>query len=187
MGCATTGLSTPAAAWGYALRGILKGMTRCRAYICIAAMAVVAAGCGGATHKRPTAPVPRAGDFIGIYADDVFYGGPAYRHATLTQLRRAGIGLIRQPFAWNQFAADHGRYDDFVGAAAQEGIRVLPVVLGPQPGAPQATGGMAPPTDPAGFARYAAALAGRYGPRGSYWRNHPELPKLPITSWQIWN
>jgi hypothetical protein len=46
---------------------------------------------------------------------------------------------------------------------------------------------MAPPRDPAAFGRYAASLVKRYGPRGSFWPAHPDIPKLPIRSWQIWN
>jgi hypothetical protein len=34
---------------------------------------------------------------------------------------------------------------------------------------------------------FAAVLARRYGPNGSFWRANPELPKVPIRSWQVWN
>jgi hypothetical protein len=27
----------------------------------------------------------------------------------------------------------------------------------------------------------------RYGRRGTFWRQHPELPRQPVTEWQIWN
>ena len=27
----------------------------------------------------------------------------------------------------------------------------------------------------------------RYGPRGSFWAAHPEVPRRPIRDWQIWN
>ena len=27
----------------------------------------------------------------------------------------------------------------------------------------------------------------RYGPRGSFWSSHPDVPKIPIRRWQIWN
>ena len=30
-------------------------------------------------------------------------------------------------------------------------------------------------------------LARRYGPGGSFWREHPGLPRLPVQSWQVWN
>jgi hypothetical protein len=34
---------------------------------------------------------------------------------------------------------------------------------------------------------FGALLAGRYGPRGSFWHEHPGLPRLPVRSWQVWN
>jgi hypothetical protein len=37
------------------------------------------------------------------------------------------------------------------------------------------------------YAAYLTALIGRYGPRGSFWRENPSIPKMPIRSWQIWN
>jgi hypothetical protein len=156
------------------------------------ALAIVAliAGCGGHQKPKPPpppAPAPGLGDFVGIYSDDVFFGDDAYKSATLARERQAGIGLIRQPFAWSDFERDPQPFDAFVGAAARDGIRVLPVVLGPEPGAAPATGGMAPPRDVSTYAAYAAALENRYGPQGSFWSSHGDVPKLPIRSWQIWN
>jgi hypothetical protein len=46
---------------------------------------------------------------------------------------------------------------------------------------------MKPPTQPERFAGWAALLVQRYGPRGSFWKDHPDTPKLPITAWQVWN
>jgi hypothetical protein len=34
---------------------------------------------------------------------------------------------------------------------------------------------------------FMAALVDRYGPRGSFWGEHPELPRRPIRAWQLWN
>ena len=34
---------------------------------------------------------------------------------------------------------------------------------------------------------YLAALVERYGPDGTFWTDHPELPKHPLREWQIWN
>ena len=37
------------------------------------------------------------------------------------------------------------------------------------------------------FARFAGAAVRRYGPGGTFWDDHPELPERPIRAWQIWN
>ena len=37
------------------------------------------------------------------------------------------------------------------------------------------------------FARFAKAVVRRYGRRGTLWRQHPRVPKNPITAYQIWN
>jgi hypothetical protein len=153
----------------------------------------LASGCGESAEKPKPAPVPRAGDFVGVYADDVFFGDDRYRRDALGQQRDAGIGLIRQPFAWKDIETapgryEFGRYDALVGAAAGAGIRVLPMVLGPEPGAKAAgEGRMKPPTNVEAYARYAAALVARYGREGSFWSENPKAPKLPIRSWQVWN
>jgi hypothetical protein len=35
--------------------------------------------------------------------------------------------------------------------------------------------------------RFGAALARRYGPNGSFWSEHPDVPRRPISAWQVWN
>ena len=145
------------------------------------------AGCGGPDNP-PKAPAAKAdSDFVGIYSDDVYFGDAAYRRRALAQQHAAGVRLIRQPLAWADFERDTARFDDFVGAAADAGIRILPVLLGPQPGAATATGGMKPPSQPDRFAGWAAQMVQRYGPDGSFWTSHPNVRKLPIGSWQVWN
>ena len=37
------------------------------------------------------------------------------------------------------------------------------------------------------FAQFAAAFAARYGPGGTFWSVHPELPNLPVRTYEIWN
>ena len=45
----------------------------------------------------------------------------------------------------------------------------------------------APPARPGAAQAFAAALVARYGPRGTFWAEHPDLPRLPIRAWQVFN
>jgi hypothetical protein len=48
---------------------------------------------------------------------------------------------------------------------------------------------LAPRTDESrkAFADFAAAAVRRYGPGGTFWRQHNDLRPAPIQTWQIWN
>jgi len=35
--------------------------------------------------------------------------------------------------------------------------------------------------------KFARELVRRYGPAGSFWAEHPDVPPLPIHDWQVWN
>lgn len=137
----------------------------------------------------------RAGDFVGLYADDAFFGTPAYRSAAFQAQAGAGVELVRQPFDWRRIETSPGRYDfsdydDFVLRAAGAGLQLLPV-LGDPPGfrAQTATSDSrwSPPASNTDFAAFATTLVARYGPRGTLWAEHPDVAALPIHSWQIWN
>jgi hypothetical protein len=161
-------------------------------------------GGGDEAEKAPRPPAVRQAtpgglptDFVGLTADDVFAGGRAYRDRTLTELRDIGVGLIRQTFDWSRIeirplAYDFSAYDGFVAAAAEHGIRVLPILFNPprfRSSAP-ATGadqGTYPPRSAPEMADFAAAAVARYGPNGTLWTERPDVPKLPIRSWQVWN
>ena len=70
----------------------------------------------------------------------------------------------------------------------QRGLAVLPVVQVDARLGGAAPGDTAsPPRDPATFGRFLAALVARYGPQGSLWAERPELPRVPIRAWQVWN
>jgi hypothetical protein len=83
---------------------------------------------------------------------------------------------------------DYSQVDSIVGLAAQRGMRVLPVVLIAPPWAARHPGQFnSPPSDPAPYARFVGALARRYGPDGKFWAEHPQVPKLSVRDWQVWN
>ncbi len=154
--------------------------------------------------KRKPKPAPVASSistlppmFVGVASDDTFAGSSAYRQVALSAQRRNGIGLLRQLFDW-QFVEpyadrfDFAQADAFVLDAARAGITVMPVLFGePQWASARPPGdtlhGAYPPRDPAQFAAYAAAVAQRYGPGGTLWTEHPEIPPLPTTAYQVWN
>jgi polysaccharide biosynthesis protein PslG len=144
--------------------------------------------------SAPSASAAPPADFVGITSEDVFAGGGQYRSENLSAQRGLGVGLIRQTFDWSQSERSPGNFDlsyhdDFVATAAAHGIRILPILFNPPHFQLGRTSGRAScaPRSYESFARYAVVLAARYGPKGSLWAERPSVPKLPITSWQIWN
>lgn len=145
---------------------------------CLVALACLLAGCGsdgGGASERS--------DLIGIVSEDVFAGDAAYREANLDKQADAGVGLIRQTFDRAQIETapgeyDFSRYDAWLEALAQERMRVLPILF---------EAGGDPPDDFAAFGQFAAAVVDRYGPKGTFWREHGDLPEFPIRAWQVWN
>jgi hypothetical protein len=83
---------------------------------------------------------------------------------------------------------DFSGFDATVAAAAQRGLAIMPVVHSTAGWAAKRPGdSTSPPRDPKTFKRFLAAVSARYGPRGSFWAEHPALPLVPIREWQIWN
>ena len=106
----------------------------------------------------------------------------------------AGVESARVAFRWALLQPDAGGAFDFaptdavVAAAAARGIGVLPVLQEPPAWAAVAPGVPgAPPADPEAVRAVFSALVGRYGPAGSFWAERPDLPRLPIRAWQVFN
>jgi hypothetical protein len=155
-------------------------------------------------YPEPEAACPverrtRRAFFAGVYADDVFVGGPRYRDCELNDQVRAGVTTIRAQFLWNHVERERNPgvfdwrfYDAYVGALARHGIRFLPLVLTPPkhrstapPGHPREP--FFKPKSNAELAGFVAAGVRRYGPRGEFWTSHPDVPYLPVRMWQVWN
>jgi hypothetical protein len=82
--------------------------------------------------------------------------------------------------------ADFRALDRLAATAAKRRLALIPVLLGaPGWAAAEFPAPIARPRDPADFARFAGALAARYGTRGTFWAGRPR--RLPIRSWQVWN
>lgn len=121
------------------------------------------------------------------------------------RLSRGGVESMRLPLAWagvqpsQESSLDWSGFDNQVEEAAKVGIKVLPFVTGapewavPAKKVPGAGGLMAPARLPVGGAartgwvNFLTAAVARYGPTGSFWAEHPGVPKRPIRNWQIWN
>jgi hypothetical protein len=136
------------------------------------------------------AAVPRS--FFGVMVNGPLDDPAVDLRAEGATMRAAGVGTWRVELAWDLIERERGRLDwaatdRKVLAAAANGIDVLGLLVraptwangnGLDPFAPPRSGLLG------GFAQ-AAAL--RYGPSGSLWREHPEVPRRPIRHWQAWN
>lgn len=156
-------------------------------------LALAPAALIAAAPSVASAAAPPPG-FVGMTSEDVFADPGAYRAQTLGAQRGVGVQLIRQTFDWSRIEQSPGSYDfsthdAYVSSLASHGMRVLPILFNPPHFRLGRTSGRAScaPSSFDTFAAFAQALVRRYGPGGSLWAEHPSLPKVPITSWQIWN
>lgn len=164
-----------------------------------------------ARAARASAPVPQG--FVGVDVDPPVYGNndsPDFQDQ-VNQMVGAGVQSMRIAFSWAaiepyqswsdvpsgqtaQFTNVDGRpfnftyTDEYVAAAAQSGITILPTMLyTPSWDAVPNRNGVATPRSDGPFGTFLTALIGRYGPHGSLWRDAPQIPFHPIRQWQIWN
>jgi hypothetical protein len=121
------------------------------------------------------------------------------------RLGNGGVESMRIPIGWasvqpsQSSSFDWSGFDNQVEEAAKAGIKVLPFLTGapewavPGKPVPGAGGLVAPGRLPVsgaartGWVSFLTAAVARYGPTGSFWAEHPGVPKRPIREWQIWN
>jgi hypothetical protein len=175
------------------------------------ALIMVAMSPAGASAAPAPAAVPPG--FVGVDVDGPMVASSAGINLAqqLDLMVRSGVESVRVPFSWAQAqpysswsqvpAGQTGQFvdaggiptsfaatDQIVQLAAQRGLRVLPTVIyAPSWDARVRPVWLAVPRRPVPYAAYLTALIGRYGPRGSFWAEHPDLPRQPIRAWQIWN
>jgi hypothetical protein len=112
-------------------------------------------------------------------------------------MRSSGVTSVRLPMYWsgiqpeNRFVSrpDFGGYDREVKLAAEHGIRVLPFIFStPEWVAPDPrTLPVASAWERWAWTAFLRDAVDRYGPEGSFWEENPDVPYLPIRSWEIWN
>ena len=177
------------------------------------ACAVACVGTATATSTDPSpAPVPpaaaaasqpvpkakgaacntrRRGGFVGLGDDSLVH--LADRDCVLGLQAQAGTGVVRATFDW-------ARIETRPGCTTSPGMtsgcalwRLTACGCCPSSSTPPRSAGdnrgAGPirPRDFDAYARFAAAAVGRYGPNGSFFRDNPDVPNVPIRSWQIWN
>jgi hypothetical protein len=127
---------------------------------------------------------------VGLNADVAGYGG-ASTAARLSQvISTTGAKWLREEFSWATIEPAPGRfdfsyYDHFMLEAAQSGERILALLYDTPSWAGPSYNSI--PANPAAFGGFVAALIGRYGPHGSFWRQHPELAGSALRTFEIWN
>ncbi len=140
-----------------------------------------------------TAAPPRA--FFGVtYDRAAASASPSQQSEQFRLMQRSEVGAVRTVFSWAHAQPEHGgpvdfgRTDAVVADAAASGVELLPIVMyAPEWARELPDRGASPPRDPADYGAYLGQLVDRYGPRGSFWAEHPELPARPLRAWQIWN
>jgi hypothetical protein len=119
----------------------------------------------------------------------------------LQRMQSSRIKTVRWGFRWSEVEKDRGHFDwritdATIGALANRGIGVLPVVAG-SPAWAARSYGTAPVNTKAGrtgWRMFLRTAVKRYGPGGKYWTNpslyrdsFPGAKAQPIKAWQIWN
>ncbi len=188
-------------------------MRRVQRIVLVAAVTLVAPTLAvAASRPLPGTPVPKG--FVGVNIDGPMLT-PQDGTALPGQfglMRSSGVQSIRALFNWSAAqpyatssdvpADQRGAFvtgaggipttfagtDQIVTAAASHGMTVLPIVLyTPSWAALPGSSTVALPRDNHLYGQYLTTLIGRYGPRGSFWGQHPSLPRRPIRMWEIWD
>src|SRR5437764_8083805 len=188
-------------------------MNRLGAIVVTVVVTLMAPGLAAARSRPPGTPVPRG--FVGMNVDGPMLtsqNGVALPDQ-FGLMRSKGVQTVRavfnwsvaQPYAnWAQVPADQAEgfvtgtggiptnfsgTDQIVADAASNGMTVLPTVISAPSwdAGPRTILGIARPSDNQPYGWYFSSLIARYGPNGSFWREHPSLPRHPIRTWEAWN
>jgi hypothetical protein len=111
-------------------------------------------------------------------------------------MESAGVRSVRLPLYWGQVepvqpfygAPDWTYFDAEMELAARHGISVLLVVDGSPPWiAPESKLEPTLGWQLRAWASFLRTAVRRYGARGSFWYENPDLPYLPVRLWELWN
>jgi polysaccharide biosynthesis protein PslG len=176
-------------------------------------LALVAAGLAPAAAWATPAFAGRSvpPGFVGTDADGPLATDTSLFTSQLKPMVQAGVETLRMTFDWQRIQpydslaqvppTEQANYrvidgvpttftetDRWVAQAAKRGIAMFPVLLYAPWWAQRHPGHEnSPPKNFDDYARFAATMVGRYGPDGSFWTERPDVPRIPIQYWQIWN
>jgi polysaccharide biosynthesis protein PslG len=162
-----------------------------KAYALTAALAIAALGLGASASSAAALPA----DFWGVVPQA--YPNPEQ----FQRLDRGGVESVRASIEWSAVQPRAGgpfnwsAVDSIVKGAAVAHLDVLPFLAGaPSWAVPTDRRYGSPKTLPvrngrqrSAWKRFVKAAVLRYGPRGSFWVENPEVPRRPIRVWQVWN
>jgi hypothetical protein len=163
-----------------------------RALVAAALLALALSACGGDDSSDENSGPARPPTLLGV-TSGVLTDPDAPVASEIKVMAASGVTALRVPFYWTHIEPTKGKFDfsepdAFAAAAARAHIELLPIALrAPSWAAAHPSLPNSPPADPATYGAYLTALIERYGPSGSFWRDHPDLPKQPVEAWQIWN
>ena len=162
-----------------------------RALISIAVAAALLAGAPAAEAAKRKVPQ----GFYGVMWDRGATWAPAeVQEAHWALMAQSGVETVRVVFSWAAAQPVAGtrpdllRTDELVARAARHNIRVLPIVLDTPDWAARNPGAVGSPPEHIGaYTAFLRSLVLRYGPGGSFWDEHADLPQIHLRDWQIWN
>jgi hypothetical protein len=167
----------------------MRSMTR--ALTAAALAAALLAAVAPAAHAAPR-KVPQG--FHGVMWDRAAVRAPAEDlEQQWALMAQSGVESVRTVFSWARAQPTEGttpdltHTDELVALAARHNIKLLPIVLETPDWAAKRPVQGAPPAHIGAYTAFLRSLALRYGPTGSFWDEHPELPRRPLRDWQIWN
>ncbi len=112
-------------------------------------------------------------------------------------MREGGVDSVRLPLYWSQIQErsplvsdpDWNAFDREVELAAEDHMQVMPFVFSsPAWVAPESIDlPVRSSWQRWAWMSFLREAAHRYGVRGMFWKERPDLPYLPIRMWEIWN
>lgn len=116
--------------------------------------------------------------------------------AQMGLMARSGVESVRAYFNWGRIQPSPGSFDwrvsdRLVGGAARRrlaltaNVMITPAWASSRP--QSSTPHLYAPADPRVLARFMRKLVLRYGPRGTFWTANPDLPRVPVRQWQLYN